>query len=83
MSRTLRSRTATIAVLSLLALAGGAQTASARPDPADSGSSGTSVQDGSCELRRIGTQLVRCDNLTGAGVAAPAWIPELMPFLIR
>jgi hypothetical protein len=30
-----------------------------------------------CPLRRLGDQLVRCDNLTGAGVAAPSWIPEL------
>lgn len=29
-----------------------------------------------CLLTRIGTQLVRCDNLTGAGVPAPPWIPE-------
>jgi hypothetical protein len=29
-----------------------------------------------CLLTRIGTQLVRCDNLTGAGVPAPYWIPE-------
>jgi hypothetical protein len=29
-----------------------------------------------CPLQRIGTQLVRCDNLTGAGVRAPSWIPE-------
>lgn len=29
-----------------------------------------------CPLTRIGTQLVRCDNLTGAGVPAPYWIPE-------
>ncbi|MGO4592030.1 hypothetical protein [Paenarthrobacter sp. 2TAF44] len=29
-----------------------------------------------CLLERIGTQLVRCDNLTGAGVDAPYWIPE-------
>ena len=32
---------------------------------------------GNCALARVGTQLVRCDNLTGAGVAAPAWVPEL------
>jgi hypothetical protein len=31
----------------------------------------------SCPLQRIGTQLVRCDNLTGSGVRAPSWIPEL------
>jgi hypothetical protein len=30
-----------------------------------------------CPLNRIDTQLVRCDNLTGAGVVAPAYIPEL------
>lgn len=29
-----------------------------------------------CPLTRIGTQLVRCDVLTGAGVTAPVWIPE-------
>ena len=29
-----------------------------------------------CLLTRIGTQLIRCDNLTGAGVPAPYWIPE-------
>ncbi|MGO4385435.1 hypothetical protein [Specibacter sp. RAF43] len=29
-----------------------------------------------CELTRIGTQLVRCDSLTGAGVTAPLWVPE-------
>jgi hypothetical protein len=30
-----------------------------------------------CPLRRVGNQLVRCDNLTGAGVSAPHWVPEL------
>lgn len=30
-----------------------------------------------CPLRRIDEQLVRCDNLTGAGVAAPLFISEL------
>jgi hypothetical protein len=32
-----------------------------------------------CQLARIDTQLVRCDNLTGAGVAAPVGIPQLYP----
>ena len=31
----------------------------------------------SCPLTRVGTQLVRCDNLTGNGVSAPRWIPQL------
>jgi hypothetical protein len=30
-----------------------------------------------CPLRRIDRQLVRCDSLTGAGVPAPLFIPEL------
>ena len=29
-----------------------------------------------CPLERIGDQFVRCDNLTGAGVAAPSYVPE-------
>lgn len=29
-----------------------------------------------CLLERVGTQYVRCDNLTGLGVPAPEWIPE-------
>jgi hypothetical protein len=28
-----------------------------------------------CPLRRVGDHLVRCDNLTGAGVPAPIWVP--------
>jgi hypothetical protein len=45
-------------------------TASPPTDPAQATING-------CPLERIGTQLVRCDNLTGAGVRAPSWIPEL------
>jgi len=29
-----------------------------------------------CQLERIGSQLVRCDNLTGLGLDAPERIPE-------
>lgn len=29
-----------------------------------------------CALERVGTQFVACDNLTGNGVPAPAWVPE-------
>jgi hypothetical protein len=29
-----------------------------------------------CELERVGTQLVRCDDLTGAGATAPTYVPE-------
>jgi hypothetical protein len=29
-----------------------------------------------CPLERIADQFVRCDNLTGAGVPAPSYVPE-------
>lgn len=29
-----------------------------------------------CILERVARQYVRCDNLTGAGVPAPLWVPE-------
>ena len=29
-----------------------------------------------CPLERIDAQYVRCDDLTGLGASAPAWIPE-------
>jgi hypothetical protein len=29
-----------------------------------------------CGLTRIADQLMRCDNLTGAGVSAPPWVRE-------
>jgi len=29
-----------------------------------------------CSLERVGTQLVRCDDLTGAGATAPTYIRE-------
>ncbi|TPV49412.1 hypothetical protein FJ661_15840 [Pseudarthrobacter phenanthrenivorans] len=41
---------------------------------AEQSSTFTSYAD--CPLERIGDQFVRCDNLTGAGVKAPFWIPE-------
>jgi hypothetical protein len=53
-----------------------ATSAAARPDP------GEPIPDrissyAKCPLKRIDTQLVRCDNLTGTGVDAPASVPEL------
>jgi hypothetical protein len=49
--------------------------AGARPDPGVPGYDRISSK--SCSLARIGTQLVRCDYLTGGGVEAPVWVPEL------
>lgn len=58
----------------------GATPAAARPDAGTpvtstaSATASTSANSGRCPLERIGTQLVRCDNLTGNGVAAPGWV---------
>ncbi len=53
--------------------------ASARPEAAPTAPSVQSHGFGQCSLQRIGDQLVRCDDLTGAGVRAPSWIPEQQP----
>ena len=47
------------------------------PDPAQHRSIAFPDSPRRCPLRRIDRQLVRCDNLTGAGVPAPLFIPEL------
>jgi hypothetical protein len=58
----------------ILLLAGGPSSATAAaPTPGSS----PAISTNGCLLRRIDTQLVVCDNLTGAGVRAPLWIPEL------
>jgi hypothetical protein len=53
--------------------------ASARPHDIDSVTPATVTNDlwVPCPLQRIGDRLVRCDLLTGAGVPAPSWIPEV------
>ena len=79
MTHSLVSRTSAAALLALLLVGSGGSTASARPDPIDVGTTGRATPASSCELRRIDTQLVRCDNLTGAGVSAPLFVPELRP----
>ena len=51
--------------------------AAAIPDPGPVQPATSSVhRTGDCPLERVGHQLVRCDDLTGAGVRAPAWVPE-------
>lgn len=60
-------------------LAGAAAPASAGQDPGPARSSAWTASEyssGHCPLTRVGTQFVRCDNLTGAGVPAPPWVPE-------
>jgi hypothetical protein len=61
-------------LLSVLAVAAPAS-ASDDPGPAVPPAS-TTTDGGGCWLERVGTQLVRCDDLTGAGATAPTFIPE-------
>jgi hypothetical protein len=69
-------RIGTTTALSAILLIGlGALPASARQDPGSPvGPSASADGSQNCSLTRVGTQFVRCDNLTGNGVAAPAWI---------
>lgn len=48
----------------------------AKPDPGDSTNGQQTTKTSVCSLQRIGTQFVRCDELTGAGAMAPSWVPE-------
>ena len=77
MSNQILSRGVASAALALLLTVTGASTAAAKPDPGDPVPTGVPTSGSNCELRRVGTHFVRCDAHTGAGVTAPAWIPEL------
>jgi hypothetical protein len=64
-----------VAGAGLLAIAA-AGSATARPEAAPEPASVQSARVGDCALTRIDDQFARCDDLTGAGVPAPGWIPE-------
>ena len=65
---------ATTAVLTALTLSTGAGPAAARQD---AGPAVARVDHaGRCLLERVGRQYVSCDDNTGNGLPAPAWIPE-------
>jgi hypothetical protein len=75
------SRIATVMALSAVLAGIGTLPAAARTDDGRSRPGTPPVvilfSEDNCPLRRIDRQLVRCDNLTGAGVPAPLFIPEL------
>ena len=50
--------------------------ASAAPDAGEPVAISNSVRVDNCPLERVGLQYVRCDDLSGAGVEAPSWLPE-------
>ena len=68
------ARTTVLTTAALTVVLLGAGPASARPDP-DEPRAGRGHAD-ACFLERVGDQFVRCDDLTGNGVPAPAYIPE-------
>ncbi len=81
------TKAAAIATLTIALIAStNVSSAFALPDPGEPGSPGAVHQTNAPDsvattlgvklLERIGTQFVRGDNLTGAGVPAPDWVPE-------
>lgn len=71
---TIVRRAAAATMLGLLL--SGSAAAAAIPDPGPSKQVRHPSYHTDCGLERVDAQLVRCDSLTGAGVPAPAWIPE-------
>ena len=73
-----RALAATAAVLVTLGLCAGPSFASpeAGPPIAPATSTATADDRDRCSLARVGDEYVGCDNLTGNGVQAPAWVPE-------
>jgi hypothetical protein len=74
MIRAIHAVTAAAGAGLLVALLSASATAS--QDRGEAVTSPVSVRSTSCPLERVGTQYVRCDNLTGAGVAAPLWVRQ-------
>jgi hypothetical protein len=50
--------------------------ASARPDIGESAPATVCSSGLNCAIARVGLQIVRGDNLSGAGAAAPLWLPR-------
>ncbi len=61
------------AALTLVAITAAPSSASQEAGPAVSA---RQPHVGPCQLERLGTQFVRCDDLTGNGVAAPAHVHQ-------
>ena len=73
-----RRQAAAVAALVLTVLSAAPASAVMLHDPSVTAQTAarSSTTDHNCWLLRVGTQLVRCDNLTGNGVQAPRWMPE-------
>lgn len=73
-----RALAATATVLVTLVLGAGPSFASPEAGPPIvPATAAAPTDDGDrCPLARVGDEYVGCDNLTGNGVQAPAWVPE-------
>ena len=69
------NRFITTAAIASLMVALSQMPTSAAQDPGE-GVIATAVTSQNCRLERVELQYVRCDNLAGAGVTAPRWMPE-------
>jgi hypothetical protein len=69
-------RMAAATATAMLLLGCGALSASASQDPGTPLGAPAASSSQRCPLERVGTQYVRCDDLTGNGVPAPTWLPE-------
>jgi hypothetical protein len=76
MATSTRRRAAAAAGVVICAVLATPGTAEARPDPGTTVRAPAAATPTACPLRRVGTRLVVCDNLTGGGVTAARWVPE-------
>ena len=67
-------RTLPMIAATALLVALGTLPAAARQDPGPAPDEPTATY--FCAIQRVDTQFVGCDNLTGNGVPAPAWVDE-------
>ena len=65
------------AIATALLLASATSPAGASSQSAPQSASITALGAGNCALARVDTHFARCDYLTGAGVPAPVWVPEV------
>jgi hypothetical protein len=63
-------------VTAALVVALGTLPAAARQDPRTGFPEGQAPATYFCAIQRVDTQFVGCDNLTGNGVPAPAWVSK-------
>ncbi len=69
---------AALAALLATTLSAGAASAVILHDPAlpELSTAAHAPTDHPCWLSRVGTQFVRCDDLTGNAAPAPGWVPQ-------